>query len=99
MNITIPAISLRHLTHFTQRWLITQKNYAKEQPFLIADYGEGFFLRIPACTAIDDPEQKAEFYSFPEDLQRLFRFMQPRSPFGWIMLDVDGDPEPGLPTY
>jgi hypothetical protein len=97
-QVTMPAIALQHLTQATRDWLVTTQTWATT-PFMSASYEEGFFIRIPACEAMADPDQVAEFCSFPEDLQHVFRALQPHAPFAWIMLDVDGDPYPGLSFY
>jgi hypothetical protein len=97
-QVTMPAVALSHLTKNTQAWLGTlHRKY--EPPCTIAQYDEGFFIRIPACEAMADPEQVAEFCSFPQDLQHVFRALQPHSKHGWIMLDAAGDVWPGLSLY
>jgi hypothetical protein len=97
-QIAMPAIALRHLSQRTLHWLRVKRDEA-EPPFWIAQYEDGFFLRIPACEACADAEQRDEFYGLPVDLQHVFRALQPHTNTGWIMLDVDADTWPGLSLY
>jgi hypothetical protein len=96
--VTLPCISIRHLSEKTLEWL-TARSLQADAACMIAPHDNGFFLNVPACTAQADTEQFTEFDQLPKDLQDVFTFMQPIATHGWFMLDADGDVVPGLPVY
>lgn len=86
--ITIPAISIRHLTRRTRKWLAARIG---DLLFMAADHDNGFFLTLPMEDSYKD---------CPSDLVDLAKAYAADPPaFGWILLDVDGDVVPGLPVY
>lgn len=93
--VTIPAISVQHLTESTRAALCEPL----ERPFMVAPHDNGFFLNVPACQECQNEEQREEFATIPGDLRTVFDYIATYSHFGWMMLDVDGDVIPGLPVY
>jgi hypothetical protein len=97
--VTLPCISIRHLSEETQEWLRVRALFTDPKPFMVAAHDNGFFLNVPACAARATYDQITEFSQIPPDLSNVFLFMQPLATYGWCMLDVDGDVVPSLPTY
>lgn len=100
--IEVPAISIMHLKQTTRDWLTNLNRYATSGPwgeFLNASHDNGFFLTVPACQACADEEQHKQWAALPGDLRTVFDVVAPHARYAWFLLDVDGDPLPGLPLY
>lgn len=101
-QIQLPALSVMHLTQSTRDWLVNIARYATDGPwgaFMVASHDNGFFLTVPACQAQSEDEQRAQWAALPSDLRAVFDRVSDHAPFAWFLLDVDGDPLPGLPVY
>lgn len=98
--ITVPAISIRHLSQRTRNWLHratapSDHTDPIELPCMIAPHDNGFFMTLPS-------EETCQAEYLPADLVTLakaYAVEEHWPPFGWILLDVDGDVVPELPTY
>lgn len=89
-TITVPAISIRHLSAVTLVWM-HQGLAANSLDFMAAPHDNGWFLVAPAS------EDHLE--ALPEDLRGLFKAASHHATHGWILLDADGDVVEGLPLY
>ena len=89
-TITVPAISIHHLTAKTRDW-IDNGWLTNSLDFMCAPHDNGFFTIAPAS------EDHLE--ALPEDLRNVFKASTHHTTHGWFLLDVDGDVVPGLAVY
>lgn len=87
-TITMPAISIHHLTAKTVEWI---QGTQGDLDFMCAQHDNGFFMVMPASEILIE--------ALPEDLRNVFKASTHHTTHGWFLLDVDGDVVPGLPVY
>lgn len=87
-------ISTAHISPVTREWLQAQARNADPWVITVAEYRQGFFVRVPT----DDREDELRIRQCPQDLQAIFAVAR-NAGCRLVCLDGDAETYPSLPLF